>query len=66
VKVSQLSLRSEKFDDDDDDDDYDGNDYNNNNNNNNNVKAKHSSNYPVSNIIYGGNTKVTTAKSKKI
>jgi len=32
VNISQLKLRSEKFDDDDDDDDD-----NNNNNNNNNV-----------------------------
>jgi len=35
VNISQLKLRSEKFDDDDDDDDDDNN--NNNNNNNNNV-----------------------------
>ena len=34
VNMSQLQLRSEKFDDDDDDDD----DNNNNNNNNNNCK----------------------------
>jgi hypothetical protein len=34
VKVSQLKLRSEKFDDDDDDDDDDNNNNNNNNNNN--------------------------------
>ena len=35
MNVSQLRLRSEKFDDDDDDDD------NNNNNNNNNVGLLH-------------------------
>jgi hypothetical protein len=35
VNISQLKLRSEKFDDDDDDDDD-----NNNNNNNNNVVFK--------------------------
>jgi len=35
MNISQLKLRSEKFDDDDDDDDDDDN--NNNNNNNNNV-----------------------------
>jgi len=29
------------------------------------VEAKHSSSDPVSNIIYGSNPKVTTAKSKK-
>jgi len=29
------------------------------------VETKHSSSGPVSNIIYGGNPKVTTAKSKK-
>jgi len=29
------------------------------------VEAKHSSSDPVSNIIYGSNSKVTTAKSKK-
>jgi hypothetical protein len=36
VNVSQLRLRSEKFDDDDDDDDSNNN---NNNNNNNNSSA---------------------------
>jgi hypothetical protein len=36
VNVSQLKLRSEKFDDDDDDD----NNNNNNNNNNNGVNNK--------------------------
>jgi len=35
VNVTQLKLRSEKFDDEDDDDDDDDN---NNNNNNNNVE----------------------------
>jgi len=34
VNVSQLKLRSEKFDDDDYDDDDDNNNNNNNNNNN--------------------------------
>jgi hypothetical protein len=34
VNISQLKLRSEKFDDDDDDDDDDDNNNNNNNNNN--------------------------------
>jgi hypothetical protein len=34
VNISQLKLRSEKFDDDDDDDDD-----NNNNNNNNNISS---------------------------
>jgi len=29
------------------------------------VEAKHSSSDPVSNIIYGSNPKVTTAKSKE-
>ena len=29
------------------------------------VEAKHSSSDPVSNMIYGGNPKVTTVKSKK-
>jgi hypothetical protein len=37
VNISQIKLRSEKFDDDDDDDDDDDN---NNNNNNNNLKKK--------------------------
>ena len=39
MNISQLKLRSEKFDDDDDDndDDDDDDDDNNNNNNNNNV-----------------------------
>jgi hypothetical protein len=37
VNVSQLKLRSEKFDDDDDDDDDDDN--NNNNNNNRNLET---------------------------
>jgi len=32
VNISQLKLRSEKFDDDDDDDDDDDNNNNNNNN----------------------------------
>jgi len=36
VNVSQLQLRSEKFDDDDDDDDDNNNNNNKNNNNNNN------------------------------
>jgi hypothetical protein len=40
VNISQLMLRSEKFDIDDDDDDYDDDDDNNNNNNNNNEKLK--------------------------
>ena len=34
MNISQLKLRSEKFDDDDDDDDDDNNNNNNNNNNN--------------------------------
>ena len=33
MNISQLKLRSEKFDDDDDDDDDDDNNNNNNNNN---------------------------------
>jgi hypothetical protein len=36
VNISQLKLRSEKFDDDDDDDDEDDDDDDDNNNNNNN------------------------------
>jgi hypothetical protein len=36
VNISQLKLRSEKFDDDYDDDDNDNDDDDNNNNNNNN------------------------------
>ena len=40
MNVSQLNVRSEKFDDDDDDeDDDDDDDDNNNNNNNNNNKC---------------------------
>jgi len=35
VGISQLKLRSEKFDNNDDDDDDDDNNNNNNNNNNN-------------------------------
>jgi len=38
VNISQLKLRSEKFDDDDDDDD-DNNNNNNNNNNHNNLNS---------------------------
>ena len=36
MNISQLKLRSEKFDDDDDDNNDNDNDDNNNNNNNNN------------------------------
>jgi hypothetical protein len=54
MNISQLKLRSEKFD-------------NNNNNNNNNmryVEAKSSTSDPDSNIIYGSNSKVAITKSK--
>ena len=71
MNISQLKLRSEKFDDDDDDDNNndDDDDNNNNNNNNNNtigyVEAKHSTSDSDSNIIYGSNSKVTITKSKE-
>jgi hypothetical protein len=40
VNISQLKLRSEKFDDDDDDDDDDNNNNNNNNNNRKKLERK--------------------------
>jgi hypothetical protein len=40
VNVSQLRLRSEKFDDDDDDDNNNSSNNNNNNNNNNKIIIK--------------------------
>ena len=41
MNISQLNMRSEKFDDDDDDDDDDNNNNNNNNNNLANMQQGH-------------------------
>jgi hypothetical protein len=48
VNISQLKLRSEKFDDDDDDDDDNNN--NNNNNNNNATRTNHQGHRPITNF----------------
>ena len=51
MKISQLKLRCEKFDDNDDDDDDDDNNNNSNNNNNNNkysLRHKESNSWSIS------------------
>ena len=62
MNISQLKLRSEKFNDNDDDDDDDNN--NNNNNNNNNAQRMRNVKTKVIHVITGATGTITKSFRK--